>query len=284
MVEVLQSKICPDRFADIYTDFQRFQHLAWDTLLAFHDVCEQNDIKYQLAFGSLLGAIRDDGQIPWDYDVDVFVFAEDRSKLVNALSNDLNAKYYFDCVESNPACCNELIRICPKGYRTEALHVDVFFLVGTPEDEQAFCEFTKRLRFLVKARIVKLSNIEETFAGRPKIKLIRYLKRLKFILCDENKWHGEYLDLCKKYSVYKVNKCVNANSNAGKYFIPCEYIRETKLIEVNNTQLRVPVRYEELLTLLFKDYMSVPALDIRIAEVLKHYKKLKRYEEISHNV
>ena len=224
MVEVLQSKICPDGFADLYTDFQRFQHLAWDTLLAFHDVCEQNEIKYQLTFGSLLGAIRDDGQIPWDYDVDVFVFAEDRSRLVKALNNDLDAKYYFDCVESNTACRNEMIRICPKGYNTNALHVDVFFLTGAPKDSQEFQVYTERIRFLCKARFARLVNIREVYSGKIIVIIRAYLRRLRYILYDIDKMHQEYLKLCNKYSIYKSTKCVNANQYAGKYYIPSDYI------------------------------------------------------------
>ena len=48
---------------------------------------------YQLAYGSLLGAIRDGGQITWDYDIDVFIPYEERGQLIEALNRDLKSEF-----------------------------------------------------------------------------------------------------------------------------------------------------------------------------------------------
>ena len=69
--EVVNSSLCPKDFDTIYREFRQFQEDTLETLREFHRVCEKNNVSYQLAFGSLLGAIRDNGQIPWDYDIDV---------------------------------------------------------------------------------------------------------------------------------------------------------------------------------------------------------------------
>lgn len=53
-----------------------------DALCEFHRICEKNNIKYQVAFGSLLGLIRDSEQIPWDYDVDVIVKYSERKNFL----------------------------------------------------------------------------------------------------------------------------------------------------------------------------------------------------------
>ena len=127
--EVVNSNLCPDGFDEIYRDFRKFQDLAMKTLLVFHQICEENSIHYQLAFGSLLGAIRDNGQIPWDYDIDVFIRAEDRKKLIEALHSQLDKHYYFFCPESDPKCTHSIIRLAPKGYNTAYLHVDVFLKI-----------------------------------------------------------------------------------------------------------------------------------------------------------
>jgi len=75
--EVKISGLAQNNFSEVYNDFRHYQKLAIGTLQAFSRVCEQNGISYQLAWGSLLGAVRDGGQIPWDYDVDVFVPYQD---------------------------------------------------------------------------------------------------------------------------------------------------------------------------------------------------------------
>ena len=277
--EVKKSELCPDNFEEIYRDFQRYQRLAWDTLLELHKICERNAIRYQLAFGSLLGAIRDGGQIPWDYDIDVFVVAEDRAKLVAALTEGLNSKYYFDCAENNPSCRNEILRVCPKGYRTEALHVDVFFLVGAPENERDYHDFVKRIAFLSNTRFEKLVNIKEEFANRPKARILHTIRKLKFLLYNTEKMHREYLELCSGYSIYRTEKGVEADSFAEKISVPSEYVRDTMLMEIQGAQLRVPVHYESVLGVLYKEYYKVPALEDRIREMMYNYKRLKRFED-----
>ena len=76
--EATSSGLVQENFQEVYVKFQRYQNLAIRTLQAFGQVCERNGIPYQLAWGSLLGAVRDGGQIPWDYDVDVFVPYKER--------------------------------------------------------------------------------------------------------------------------------------------------------------------------------------------------------------
>ena len=46
---------------------------------AFENLCRKHDIPVFLAFGSAIGAVRHQGFIPWDDDLDVFIFAEDRT-------------------------------------------------------------------------------------------------------------------------------------------------------------------------------------------------------------
>ena len=116
--EVLNSEICPSNFEIIYKSFLKYQKAAIDTLNEFHRVCEENKIQYQLAYGSLLGAIRDNGQIPWDYDVDVFVPFEEKDRLITSLKRDLDDKYYFYCPEVDSKCRHFVMRLAPKKYRT----------------------------------------------------------------------------------------------------------------------------------------------------------------------
>ena len=65
-------------------------------LKKFHKSCVDNSIKYTLHGGSLLGAVREKGFIPWDDDGDVSLLREDYKKLEAVLSHDCNDNYYLE--------------------------------------------------------------------------------------------------------------------------------------------------------------------------------------------
>ena len=61
--------------------------LMLEILLDFDKVCRNNGIRYSLAYGTLLGAVRHQGFIPWDDDIDVIVFRADYEKLIQILNS-----------------------------------------------------------------------------------------------------------------------------------------------------------------------------------------------------
>ncbi len=71
-----------------------------ELLKEFHTFCVQNGIQYSLAYGSLLGAIRHKGFIPWDDDLDVFVDRENYNRLVQVLEHCENLKVERNSVNS----------------------------------------------------------------------------------------------------------------------------------------------------------------------------------------
>lgn len=184
--EVLSSEYCPECFSTIYQDFQKYQEMTMNTLKEFHYICEKNEIPYELAYGSLLGAIRHGGSIPWDYDVDVFVPFEYREKLVEVLKKDLKQEFYFYCPESYNTCRHYFIRITPIGMRSEVLHIDVFFLTGVPNSPGEINIYQQEIKKLSKIRFHKLVDIKTESAGSLKRMIRLAIKKLNIYLCRLN--------------------------------------------------------------------------------------------------
>ena len=81
----------------------QIKKIELDMLLSFHTFCEENKLQYSLCGGTLLGAIRHKGFIPWDDDIDVFMPRPDYEKLRSLWSGKSNVQNYilFDYLMQN---------------------------------------------------------------------------------------------------------------------------------------------------------------------------------------
>lgn len=267
-------------FSEVYAGFQKYQNFAIETLQAFHDVCQKHDIPYQLAWGSLLGAVRDGGQIPWDYDVDVFVPYKDKDCLIEALKKDLDQRYYFYCPEIDPKCRHFFIRVTPKGYRSDILHVDVFYIVGAPEDAAERQAFSQRLARLSHMRYEKLVNPWMVAMGQPKGFIKACLQNLKMLTTPLKRIEKEYAELCTRYDFERAKYLVSADIFATDATFSGDETRQTKECSTDHGVYPIPVGYDQILKFLYKNYKQVPSMESRLNELYSHYRQLNQYAKI----
>lgn len=81
---------------------KRLQTIEFEMALAIRDIFERNNVRYVIEYGSLLGAVRHGGFIPWDDDFDYVVFEEDYSKASDVLRRELPSKYVLQDKDSDP--------------------------------------------------------------------------------------------------------------------------------------------------------------------------------------
>lgn len=74
-------------------DDVEYKKILTDMLIYIDDICRKNKIKYSLVGGSLIGAIRHKGFIPWDDDIDIILNQENHDKLIKILKESTH-KYY----------------------------------------------------------------------------------------------------------------------------------------------------------------------------------------------
>lgn len=277
--EVLQTAEHPQNFAQIYEQFRFYQRKAIETLQEFHRVCEKNGIPYQLAYGSLLGAIRDHGQIPWDYDVDVMVPYEQKDALIQALKEDLNGDYYFYCPDVDPKCRHYMMRLAPKGVRTEALHVDVFYVIGAPEDAQQTESFCRELYQLFNQKYDKKVNIKEEARGRVKRLVKLLLRRLQVIGISEKEMDARMDELCRMYPLEKAERCVSVDTDCKKRTFPTKVLWETQLYKTDVGEFRITKHYDRILTDIYGDYNKIYPVKSRIDEMMSCLAMIQYYEK-----
>lgn len=84
------------------------QKMIWamqmDLYLVFEEICKKYGLKYYVMFGSLLGAIRHNGFIPWDDDIDVAMPRKDYDIFMKVAPNELEEPYALQCPYTYPNC------------------------------------------------------------------------------------------------------------------------------------------------------------------------------------
>lgn len=245
-------------------EFIEYQTLALRTLHQIHNVCEKNDIRYFLAYGSLLGAVRDGGMIPWDYDIDIWIDGENIHLLIEALKKDLCNDYYFICRYYNKSHRHYYMRVAPRGYSTEIIHVDIFWLWKGGDN---IVQLEKSNNILRKQKLLSFwRNCELKYITAGMNRGMKKICKLKsfFARIFIPNWFLDYLNirqlkhfgkdgslLTDEYSVFKkelFESRVKVRLNDGnEYYIPGGYdaILKKEYGEYQN-YLPIKTRVEEL--------------------------------------
>lgn len=86
----------------MYEEIWPLQKKEYQILKELKRVCEKNRIEYSLAFGTMIGAIRHEGFIPWDDDIDVTMNYPDYMKFQEACKRDLEKDYFLQTIDNDP--------------------------------------------------------------------------------------------------------------------------------------------------------------------------------------
>lgn len=239
-------------------EIQRIQERVFILLKTFKDICDKEHIWYSLSGGTMLGAVRHNGFIPWDPDADVVIMLPDKDKFREAFKKHKPEGIMlgnFDFDRHNLHSHDTLYFENDEGFENYDIHLDIFPQVGAPSDYKKQEKFAKSASIwnkIIKSKYVDLSKCLKK--NKP---LVVCAKIFDFFIPDKC-LRGI---IHKKESKYNFDEAeyVMAIANYGKAenCIP-KYIYE-KMIEkeFNGVKFSIPEEYDVYLTRYYgKDYMT----------------------------
>ena len=256
-------------------DSKDIQKISYDILLFIRDVCEKNGIKFFLAYGTALGAVRHNGFIPWDDDIDICMMRDEYEKFEEVMRNS-RARYRLLSAKIDPhydlplpkVVDTNTILIQTGRYKPAPIgvFVDVFVLDKVPEDAQVRREFFKKVSCLQK----RWTFFHYLPMGRKKIRrtahrlfnFIGWILRLPHSISRKiDKLAAAFHDCPSHlvssllFNVYGLEKETMRDDIFGK---GTEFLFESKTFII-------PEKYDEYLRIIYCNYMELPPFEKRVS-------------------
>lgn len=265
-------------------DIKQIQKLNLEMMKEFDKFCRENKIKYYLAGGTLLGAVRHKGFIPWDDDVDIMMLRKDYDKLIALKSKIKNENPERQLVSvRDKTFARDYARYIRKDYSKIENHVeendcpylgmDIFPILFVPTIDFLYwlhVKFYYIFRVLMSIATSK-ANTGTTKCRRIIRNILRPLTQMigKYRIA---RWcetiGGIYHKFCKQ--------SVAAMSGAAGLKERWKYSDCKEQIELNfeDTQFWAPLNYDIHLKTLYGDYMKLPPEDKRITHGIRIKKRM----------
>ncbi len=267
----------------MYNELQKIQDIELNILKEIDRICSECGIKYFLSSGTLLGAVRHHGFIPWDDDIDIMLTRSDYERFIKEIPKKLpeHLKLLHFSVGNTEDDQNLLIKIIDTRYPCKrysysevntCVWIDVFALDAVPDNVFFRQAFFFRLNITTALRSFKRwENYDENYKSKSKLKqiLITLNRKCKFSkLINIDKILRRQDKILKDVGKYKHKNVMNyMGEYKYKETFPEKWLGTGKRVPFEKCNFLIPTNSHGYLSVLYGDYMKYPPVE---QQVCKH--------------
>lgn len=271
---------------------QDLQKVLLEIMSDIIDVCNENHLSYSLSGGTLLGAVRHNGFIPWDDDADLDITRKDFYKFIDAFKDKYSDKYWVHIPGKTDEYGVLMTRVRKKGTVCKVsedenndengIFVDIFIVENTYNNL-----ILRKIHEFLCTLVLGVVSCRNFYKNRRSFlkmaeghKNVLRLFRLKIFLGALISWipvktivsfADKIFAMCKDDNSKMITIPAGRKKFSGELFMRsdyCEYIESS----FEGYKWKIPAGYERILTRLYGDYMEIPPEDKREKHVLLDFK------------
>jgi len=256
-------------------EFDKIKEIELDILYEIDRICKEHNISYSLAAGTLLGAVRHQGFIPWDDDIDIMMVREQYEKFISVARDHMCEKFFvvdyryddyyafpFAKVMARNTVFKEKTNLNCKA--PCGVFVDIFPLDPTSKILKERVKQYKKAQ-TIKSRLLCQSNYN--FEQKKIKNMVWNIRKICYSLFSHDLFVKQF-EKCKDIykssgSDYYISLC--GTIGAEKASIPKEWLENYTEIQFENNLYPVISHYKELLNKYYGNYMLLPPKGQQIA-------------------
>ena len=253
------------------------KRLSFQILCDLDALCHRHNITYYLAYGSLIGAIRHKGFIPWDDDIDLWIPISEYEHFLEVVKNETNY-VVLDHIHdigwsrgfSKVSDKDTIVFHDSEKHRTKSRYgvsVDIFPLFGVKKDA-SWCNRVLKTR----NRIVYLQRYRLGVYRKKSISAIfkAIISKVLILLKKDEMYYKQKLlrlELTESNS-QQVGCIISVYKTKDIHDVSC--FSETVKVEFEGKMFSAPIGYDRVLRDIYGDYLKLPPIENRVSHGAEH--------------
>ncbi len=246
-----------------------------DMLKWFHGFCEENNLRYYAVGGTMLGAMRHKGFIPWDDDIDVGMPRSDYNRLIQLLGDQPQGNYILEAPEMCGKCFyypySKIYDITTTlientKYKIErGIYIDVFPLDGIGNSLEEAAENYKKIEKLHRLLITRVATVRKG-RGLYKNAAVLLMRAIPNFIFNPDKLLKDLNTACAAIDFDGVEYVANlVGTWWGKEIVPRAFFGKPIKLAFENAEICGVEKPDEYLTALYGNWRKLPPAEKRVS-------------------